>query len=726
MYLIFNNSQARFFITLLILTFLSACGGSKTKTPDTIAPVITLNGDSRITLYINDTYNELGASASDNKDVSVSVVISGTVDTSILGNYTITYSASDNASNNTSITRTITVVMQPDTTPPVIVIFGDNNMIMLLNDIYTELGASAKDERDGIVEVTIEGSVDSSTLGHYTVNYSATDEAGNNISTTREIDVVLPPDTISPIITLNGDSNITLPVNDTYIELGASAVDERDGSIEVIIEGSVDTSVEGSYAITYRATDKTGNEASVIRAVEIITATPPVADAGISQFVTSEEDVNLSASDSTDTEDKPLSYRWLQTDSSGVAITLNDNNVMQPTFKAPLLTTAKTFLFEVQVTNHHGLADTDSVSIAIAPVIKQKINDTGIVQCSTIGYPYVPQHNNNCTETAGPQGAPIPAGQDADYGRDRTANDNTDGHAGFSFTKLDKGGNPLPQSATQWSCVLDNVTKLVWEVKTNDAGLRDSNNTYSWYSSNGDLDSSGTQNGGNCPDNDCDTYGYANNVNNISLCGASDWRVPDISELYSIRDFSNNNNSPTSFVDMAYFPNKSTSDYWSATPVPTTSTVLYYARYMGASDWHASTDEAMFVRLVRGGQNLSSSSRFTLNGNETVTDNKTALIWMRNIVTITHWQDALNIAENYSFAGKDDWRLPNLKELFSIVDTSRQTPAINTSVFPATASDRFWTSSKYNIVEFDAGSNDRSDVHDSNWSLRVRLVRSGG
>jgi len=72
-------------------------------------------------------------------------------------------------------------------------------------------------------------------------------------------------------------------------------------------------------------------------------------------------------------------------------------------------------------------------------------------------------------------------GQDASYGRDVTQDNDADGHAGFSFTKLDSDGSVLPANAVNRSCVRDNVTGLVWEVKSNDGGLRDRSWTYSWY-----------------------------------------------------------------------------------------------------------------------------------------------------------------------------------------------------------------------------------------------------
>ncbi len=77
-------------------------------------------------------------------------------------------------------------------------------------------------------------------------------------------------DTTPPVITLNGDSNITLYVGDKYKELGATATDNKDGNITVEIKGSVDTSKEGVYTINYSAKDKAGNIAKATRVVTVL------------------------------------------------------------------------------------------------------------------------------------------------------------------------------------------------------------------------------------------------------------------------------------------------------------------------------------------------------------------------------------------------------------------------------------------------------------------------
>jgi len=93
-----------------------------TTTPDTIAPVITLNGSSTVSLLVGGTYAELGAVAADNVDGTDPVIISGSVNTSLAGTYMIDYNAVDNAGNHaTQVVRTVNVASTtPDTIPPVI------------------------------------------------------------------------------------------------------------------------------------------------------------------------------------------------------------------------------------------------------------------------------------------------------------------------------------------------------------------------------------------------------------------------------------------------------------------------------------------------------------------------------------------------------------------------------------------------------------------------------
>lgn len=217
------------------------------------------------------------------------------------------------------------------------------------------------------------------------------------------------------------------------------------------------------------------------------------------------------------------------------------------------------------------------------------LNDTGITTCSNAS-----SNNLACPQSGYP-------GQDAEQGRDTTHNNNSDGHAGFSFTKLDANGNALPAGAGSWSCVKDNVTGLIWEVKTDDGGLRDKDWTYTWYNpdSNSNGGSAGTQNGGSCSGSGCDIQAYVQAVNGQGLCGASDWRMPTIKELEGIVSLDRINPA----IESGYFPNTRSMDYWSASPH------AYYSNgawgvyfYYGPSSGYYYKSDYVYVRLVRDGQ----------------------------------------------------------------------------------------------------------------------------
>ena len=243
---------------------------------DTTAPVITLTGDATLTLEVGATYNEQGATATDNYDSSVTVTIGGdTVDTNTVGTYTVTYDATDASGNTaTQVTRTVNVV---DTTAPVITLTGDATLTLEVGATYNEQGATATDNYDSSVTVTIGGdTVDTNTVGTYTVTYNATDAAGNNATeVTRTVNVV---DTTAPVITLTGDATVTLEVGATYNEQGATATDNYDSSVTVTIGGdTVDTNTVGTYTVTYNATDAAGNNATeVTRTVNVVDTTAPV------------------------------------------------------------------------------------------------------------------------------------------------------------------------------------------------------------------------------------------------------------------------------------------------------------------------------------------------------------------------------------------------------------------------------------------------------------------
>ena len=273
----------RLLMVLLIgVSLFAGCGGGSDsddiKTPlanttDSEAPKITMNGKSTITIVEGSIYTDAGATAKDAVDGTVKVTTKGTVNGSKVGTYTITYTAVDKAGNKSTKTRTVKVVavtappIVVDKIAPVITLKGDVNVTVVQGTKYTDAGATAKDNIDGIVKVTSSGSVDSSKLGTYTITYTAIDKAGNRATKTRTVNVILPLDTTAPVITISGDNPLEVTQGETFADPGATATDDRDGILTVTPTGKVVMDTEGSYEITYTATDKAGNKTTAIRTV---------------------------------------------------------------------------------------------------------------------------------------------------------------------------------------------------------------------------------------------------------------------------------------------------------------------------------------------------------------------------------------------------------------------------------------------------------------------------
>lgn len=183
----------------------------------------------------------------------------------------------------------------------------------------------------------------------------------------------------------------------------------------------------------------------------------------------------------------------------------------------------------------------------------------------------------------------------------------------------------------------------------------------------------------------------------MTLGGFTDWRVPTIKELYSLIEFSGRVNGMTPirrFIDSVYFnqPLGDTSiderfidaQTWSSTQyvgltMGSDTTVFGvnfidgrikgYPKYKPGSG--GKSPNSMFFRMVRGNTNYG-INHFVDNGDGTITDNATGLMWQQADDGVARdWGSSLSYAENLNYAGYTDWRLPNAKELHSIVDYTR-------------------------------------------------------
>ena len=180
----------------------------------------------------------------------------------------------------------------------------------------------------------------------------------------------------------------------------------------------------------------------------------------------------------------------------------------------------------------------------------------------------------------------------------------------------------------------------------------------------------------------------------LSLGGHSDWRIPEPYELQTIVDFGKW--SPS--LDATYFTGTDATGYYWSTNYLGSNSKAWYMRVGNGTVGDLGKTNTQFTRCVRGAKTTSS---FTDNGDSTVTDTKTRLVWQQSTSgSGMNWESALSSCEGLTLASQSDWRLPNIKELGSIVDTSEYNPAIDETYFPATQSSDYWSSTTWSSTNY--------------------------
>jgi hypothetical protein len=243
-------------------------------TPDVTIPVISLLGDTEVSLELGSTYTDSGATAVDNidGDITANIVTANPVDANTVGTYTVTYNVSD-AAGNAAVQVSRTVTITPDVTVPVITLTGNAEVSLELGSTYTDAGATAVDNIDGNItsNIVTVSAVDVNTVGTYTVTYNVSDAAGNAaVQVSRTVTIT--PDVTVPVITLTGNAEVSLELGSPYTDAGATAVDNIDGDItaNIAVVSTVDVSTLGTYMVTYNVSDAAGNAATqVTRTVNI-------------------------------------------------------------------------------------------------------------------------------------------------------------------------------------------------------------------------------------------------------------------------------------------------------------------------------------------------------------------------------------------------------------------------------------------------------------------------
>ncbi|TMO57991.1 hypothetical protein CWC21_01695 [Pseudoalteromonas phenolica] len=332
--------------------------------------------------------------------------------------------------------------------------------------------------------------------------------------------------------------------------------------------------------------------------------------------------------------------------------------------------------------------------------------------------------------------------QDCSNGRDSMTDlpKTGTGNASFDYTKLDTQGQPLSVNAAQWQCVRDNVTGLVWEVKSpgNTGGIQDSSFSYSWYDES--LPDYSTADNGECDDN-CDSQSYLNKLNTQKVCGFDDWRLPNKIELQDLVHYGNSQPS----IDRDFFPNTQVGFYWTQN-IDTDDTNSVWSVGFGTGRVAGGlSSEPKYIRAVRGEQNLygigevvseaeklitnrqvfagnqrcservsfsAPSTRYLQDEQGNVFDKQTGLIWKRCVAGLSgseckdgsaeqlDWQQAYEYVAKLNDANTGSkWRLPSIKELQANNELACEEPALNPFVFPNVPMGQVWSGTPHNKFE---------------------------
>ena len=138
---------------------------------------------------------------------------------------------------------------------------------------YVDPGATAYDSYDGDItnRIVAYSAVNTAAVGTYTVTYGVTDASGNRAD--QVVRIVRVVDTTRPVISLVGEARLTIELDTTYTDAGATATDNYDGDLtaQIVVTNEVDTSTAGIYAVRYNVSDASGNAADQkTRIVEVL------------------------------------------------------------------------------------------------------------------------------------------------------------------------------------------------------------------------------------------------------------------------------------------------------------------------------------------------------------------------------------------------------------------------------------------------------------------------
>lgn len=183
----------------------------------------------------------------------------------------------------------------------------------------------------------------------------------------------------------------------------------------------------------------------------------------------------------------------------------------------------------------------------------------------------------------------------------------------------------------------------------------------------------------------------------LTLGGFTNWRLPTAQESFSILNMQNVNPA----INTTYFPNNNAEYWWTSERQANDTNKIWVTNAGGGIGNHQRTEtvsaggtKKFQVRAVRDVQAVPIViAHFTDNGDSTITDNLTNLVWQKfPNTTAQSWEQALAYSENLTLANTTDWRLPNIKELQSLNDETVIQPSVTLPYFQNIGVKKYWSS----------------------------------
>lgn len=200
-------------------------------------------------------------------------------------------------------------------------------------------------------------------------------------------------------------------------------------------------------------------------------------------------------------------------------------------------------------------------------------------------------------------------------------------------------------------------------------------------------------------EDDTKSYSYNNAIAycmGLELGGIEDWRLPNVGEIYGLVDFSRGHTPSYGFIFVdTFWPLWEADTYglhvsfWSKTMQ--NDEEAWKINFISSSLTANSLTGAKHVRCVNGDE-IPLKRKFEYNLDGTITSKDTFFVWYQDENEPMVWEDAISFCENLDFAQSSEWKLPNIKELQTLIDYKKFNPAVDDEFFPGVMPSEYWSS----------------------------------